>query len=148
MENGELLRTRRPAWISILNSQFSIQLVGWRSSNPSPCWLRRGTEVRRPRIRSCLRRSRRLRRGSDAVRERSGSCESHGLRHARLSALGCSCDSFPNRCPPNAVTAFRRAFEALLRESQPPVSIPRLWTACDPCRGVCCRQGSAPVLYL
>ena len=24
MENGELLRTRRPAWISILNSQFSI----------------------------------------------------------------------------------------------------------------------------
>jgi len=69
---------------SILNSQFSIQLVGWRSSSPSPCWPPLGTGELRPRIRFCPRRSRRLRRGSVAVRGRSGNCESHGLRGARL----------------------------------------------------------------
>ena len=67
-----------------LHSQFSNQLVGWRSSNPSLCWLPRGTAVRRLHIRSCLRRSRRLHRGSDAVRERSGNYGFPGLRGARL----------------------------------------------------------------
>ena len=41
----------------------SSRCVGWRSSNPSPCWPRRGTAVRQPRIRFCHRRSRTLHRG-------------------------------------------------------------------------------------
>ena len=32
-------------------------------------------------------------------------------RGARLSALECSSDSFPNRCPPSVATAFPRACE-------------------------------------
>ncbi len=41
----------------------SSRCVGWRSSNPSPCWLRRVTGEPRPHSRSCRRRSRRLRQG-------------------------------------------------------------------------------------
>jgi len=62
----------------------SSRSVGWRSSNPSPCWLQRGTGEPRPHSRSCPQRSRRLRRGSVAAQERSDKCESHGLRGARL----------------------------------------------------------------
>ncbi len=85
----------------------SSRSVGSRSSNPSPYWLRLDTGERRPRIRFCPRRSRTLRRGSIAARERSGSCECHDLRDARLLAQGCSCGSSPNRCLPSVATAFR-----------------------------------------
>ena len=124
----------------------SFRCVGSSSSNPSLCWLPLDIVEPRPHIRSCPRRSRTLHRGSVEAQGRSGNCECLGLRDARPLALECSCGSSPNRCLPSAATAFRRAFEALLRDSQPPVSIPRLWPACDPCRCVCCRQGSAPVL--
>ena len=63
----------------------SFRSVSWHSSNPSQCWLRLGTGEPRPRIRSCLRRSRTLRPRSVAVRGRSDNCESHGLRGARFS---------------------------------------------------------------
>ena len=138
----------QPAWISILNSQFSIQLVGSNSSNPSPYWPPLDTAEPRPRIRSCGQRSRRLRLGSVEARGRSGSCECHGLRDARLLALECSFDSSPNRCLTSVAITFPRAFEAHHSGWPPPVSKPRLWPACDPYYGVCCRHGSAPVLYL
>jgi hypothetical protein len=67
----------------------SSRCVGWRSSNPSPCWLRHGTVEPRPHNRSCLRRSRTLHRGSVAAQERSDNCESRGLRGARPLARGC-----------------------------------------------------------
>ena len=35
----------------------STHCVGWHSSNPSPCWPRRGTAVWRPRIRFCRHRA-------------------------------------------------------------------------------------------
>ncbi len=44
----------------------SFRSVGWRSSNPSLCWLRLGTAVQRPHVRSCHRRPRTLCRGSVA----------------------------------------------------------------------------------
>jgi hypothetical protein len=97
----------------------SFHFVGWRSSNPSPCWLRLGTGERRPRIRSCGQRSRTLRRGSVAARERSGNYESHGLRGARPSAPGYSSDSAPNRCRPSEATAFPKASEAHRSDSTP-----------------------------
>jgi hypothetical protein len=62
----------------------SSRCVGWHSSNPWLCWPPLGTAVQRPHIRSCRRRSRRPRRGSVAVQERSDNCESHDLRGARL----------------------------------------------------------------
>jgi hypothetical protein len=113
MENGELLRTRRPAWISILNSPFSIQLVGGHFSNPWPCWLRRGTGVRRPRISSCPRRSQKLRRRSVAVPERLGSYESLVLRGARPLARGYSSGSSPSRCRLSEATTFPRVSWAI-----------------------------------
>jgi hypothetical protein len=90
----------------------SSRSVDSSSSNPSPCWRQLDSAVRRPRIRSCRRRSRTLRRGSVATPGRSGNSECPGPRDARLSAPGCPSDSFPNRCPPSAATAFPRACEA------------------------------------
>ena len=90
----------------------SFRCVGSSSSNPSPCWLLHGTGEPRLHTRFCHRRSRRLRRGSVAARERLGNCECHDLRGARPSALECSSDSFPNRCLPNAAIAFPRVCEA------------------------------------
>ncbi len=68
-------------------------------------------------IRSCRRRSRTLRQGSVEARGRSGSYECHDLRDARPSALECSSDSFPNRCPPNVAIAFPRVSEARRSDS-------------------------------
>ena len=68
--NGTIVANpKRPRGVAVASSRCA----GWRSSNPSPCWLRLGTGEPRPHIRSCLRRSRRLRRGSVAAQERSGS---------------------------------------------------------------------------
>ena len=59
-------------------------------------------------------------------------------------------DAHPIHFPIDVLPAQRQRFggrsRPSFRDSQPPVSIPRLWPACDPCRCVCCRQGSAPVL--
>jgi hypothetical protein len=63
--------------------------------------------VRQPRIRSCLRRSRRLRPRSVEAQEKSDNSECHGLRGVRPLALGYSSDSVPNRCRPNEAIAFR-----------------------------------------
>jgi len=60
------LKRRRGAGVT------SPRLVNWRSSNPSLCWLRHGTEERRPHFQSHLQRSRRPRRGSDGSRASSG----------------------------------------------------------------------------
>jgi len=122
--NGTIVanpRHRRGAGVA------SSRCVGWRSSNPSPCWLRLGTAERRPRIRSCLRRSRRLRRGSVAAPERSGSYECHGLRGARPLAPGCSCGSFPNRCRPIVARMFPMVCEAHRSDSGPRSLAKRGW---------------------
>ena len=84
----------------------SFHFVGWRSSNPSPCWPPLGTVELRPHMRSCPQRSRTLRQGSVAARGRSGNYESHGLRGARPLAPGCSSGSFPNRCRPSEAIVF------------------------------------------
>ena len=88
----------------------SFRCVGSSSSKPSRCWRQLDTAVRRPRIRSCHRRSRTLRLGSVATPGRSGSYECHGLRDARPWALGYSSDSFPNRCLPNVVHVNEHSF--------------------------------------
>ena len=100
----------------------SSRSVGSSSSNPSPYWLPLDTVEPRPHTRFCHRKSRTLRPGSIAARERSGSYECHDLRGARPSALGYSSDSFPNRCPPNEATAFPRASEALRCDSGPRIT--------------------------
>jgi hypothetical protein len=48
MENGEWKIIENTPTRMDFNSQFSIQLVGWRTSNPSPCWRRLGTAELRP----------------------------------------------------------------------------------------------------
>jgi len=122
------------------NSQFSIQLVVLRSSNPSLCWLRLDTAEPRPQTRSCPRRSRTLHLGSVAPRERSGSCESHGLRDARPSALECSSGSFPNRCRPSEAIAFPKVSAAHRSDLAPRSLARRGWpssSACRPLRVAC-----------
>ena len=104
--NGTIVanpRRRRGAAVA------SFRCVGSSSSNPSPYWLLLDIVEPRPRIRSCRRISRTLRRGSVVAPGRLGSYECHDLRDARLSALECSSDSFPNRCLPNAAIAFPKA---------------------------------------
>ena len=96
--NGTIVanpRHRRGAGVA------SSRCVGWRSSGPSPCLLRRDTALRRPRIRSCRRRSRTPRLGSVAAREGSGSYECHGLRGARPLPPGYSSGSATSRCRPS-----------------------------------------------
>ena len=95
----------------------SFPSVGSSSSNPSPCWRQLDTAAQRPHTHSYHRRSRTLRRGSDATQGRSGSYECHDLRDARPLALEYSFGSFPNRCRPNAARAFLRVYEALRSES-------------------------------
>ena len=95
----------------------SFRSVGSSSSNPSPCWRPHDTAEPQLHIRSCRRRSRRLRRGSVAARGRSGNCKCYAPRDARPSALGCSSDSIPNRCLPIVAIAFLKEFEALRSES-------------------------------
>ena len=90
----------------------SFHFVGWRSSTPSPCWLRRGTGEPRPHSRSCLQRSRTLRPRSVAAQERLGNYESRDLRGDRPSAPGYSFDSFPNRCLPLVAIASQRILES------------------------------------
>lgn len=107
------LRRRRVAAVA------SFRCVGSSSSNPSLYWRPHDTVEQRQRIRSYRQRSRRLRRGSVASQERSGNCECQDLRGARPSAPGCSSDSFPNRCLPNAARAFPKAFEAHRSGSAP-----------------------------
>ena len=97
----------------------SSRCVGSSSSNPSRCWLPLVIVEPRPRIRSCPRRSRRLRRGSVSAQGRSGNCECLGLRDARPSVLGYSFDSFPNRCLPIVARAFPRAYETHRSGSAP-----------------------------
>jgi hypothetical protein len=71
------LRLRRVAVVA------SFRSVGSSSSSPSLCWRQLDTAEPQLHIRSCRRRSRRLRRGSVAARGRSGSYECPGLRDAR-----------------------------------------------------------------
>ena len=112
----------------------SFRSVGSSSSNPSPCWRPLDTGAQRPHTRSCRRRSQTLRRGSVAAPGRSGSFESHGLRDARLLALGCSCGSFPNRCPPIVAITFRRAYEAHRSDSSPESRSKPGWPSTPACQ--------------
>ncbi len=105
----------------------SSRCVGWRSSSPSLCWLRRGTEVRRLHIRSCHRRSRRLHQESVAALERLGNCESHDLRGARPWALGYSFGSSPSRCHPSEAIAFPKVSAAHRSDSGPRSLAKRGW---------------------
>jgi len=105
----------------------SSHCVSWRSSSPSPCWVRRDTAERRPRIRSCGQRSRTFRRGSVAARERSGNSECHGLLGARTSASGYSFGSSPSRCRPSEAIAFPKVSAAHRSDSGPRSLAKRGW---------------------
>ena len=112
----------------------SSRCVGWRSFTPSPCWLPHGTAVRQPHIRSCPRRSRRLRRGSVADPEKSGSYESHGLRGARPLVPGCSSGSTSNRCRPSGAIVFPRVCAAHRSDLVPRSLARRGWPSSSICR--------------
>jgi hypothetical protein len=81
----------------------SFRSVGWRSSNPSPCWLPLDTAVPRPHSRSCSRRSQKLRRGSVEART-TANPSAFVVLDLRLR------DTHPVQLPIDVVPAQRECF--------------------------------------